>query len=187
MYRVTIDHCRITVPQLATAFRVDDRLLISAAHPFIDLAEFELFTSEGDPVPAELVALVADKDIAVIRLLTPSELGALALADAEVAPNTPVEIPTFDEDKRLEMNEGTAVRRAQVTLNGEDPRRSIELDADIVAGDSGAPVVVNGEAVGVIFATTRGREGGWAVSLLEVADVMATIDDRPSVVEPSCG
>jgi S1-C subfamily serine protease len=186
MYRVTIEHCRITVPQLATAFRVDDRNLISAAHPFVDMAEFELFTSEGAVVPAELIALVPEKDIAVVRLVTSSDLEPLALAEAEIEPNTAVEIPTFDDDRLLEVNNGLAVRRAEVTLNGEDPRRSIELQADIVAGDSGAPVVVNGKAAGVVFATTRGRDGGWAVSLPEILAVLATAEEESNVVPTAC-
>jgi putative serine protease PepD len=59
-----------------------------------------------------------------------------------------------------------AARRAisaRVAGSGAPPdyrRPSLELDADVVAGDSGAPVLSrDGSVVGVVFATARERDG----------------------------
>ncbi len=172
LYRVTIIDCRITVPQLATAFRIDEVTLLSAAHPFEGIQSFQLADDNGRSVAAHVVALVPEKDIAVLRLTASAGGVALPLAREEVAAQTPATIPTFDRDGQLEMNEAFVVRRAQVTLDGQDERRSLQLDGDIQAGDSGAPVVVDNSAVGIVFASTRGADAGWAVSLPEIEQVL---------------
>ncbi len=186
LYRLTLDHCRITVPQLATAFRIDADTLLTAAHPLVDASAFTLTTADGEPVGVSVVVLAPERDLAVLRLDDPvAPDGALPLAGAEVQPDDPVILPTFDSDRLLEEQSALAVRRAEVTVDGENPRRSIELEADIVSGDSGAPVVFEGRAVGVVFASTRGSDRGWAVSLPEMIEVLARDDGSP--VALSCG
>ncbi len=173
LYRAVIIDCRITVPQLATVFRIDDRRMVSAAHPFEGIQSFTLADAKGRVVSAELVHLVPGKDLAVLRLAEPVSGGAVLLAREEVEAQTAVSIPTFNADGFLEVNDALAVRRAQVTLNGENERRSVELQGDIAAGDSGAPILFDGAVVGVVFASTRGANSGWAVSLPEIEEALA--------------
>ncbi|NNF53338.1 MAG: trypsin-like peptidase domain-containing protein [Acidimicrobiales bacterium] len=173
LYRAVIVDCRITVAQLATAFRIDDRRLVSAGHPFEDIQSFTLTNVKGEIVQAELVHLVPGKDLAVLELVEPVSGGAVQLANEEVAAQTAVSIPTFNSDGFLEINDAFAVRRAQVTLNGENERRSVELEGVIGPGDSGAPILHDGDVVGVVFASTRGAETGWAVALPEIEGALA--------------
>lgn len=173
LYRAVILDCRITVPQLATAFRIDDRRIVSAAHPFEGIQSFTLADAKGRVVAAELVHLVPGKDLAVLQLTEPKPDGAARLADEEVGAQKAVSIPTFNSDGFLEVNDAFAVRRAQVTLNGENERRSVELQGDIAPGDSGAPILFDDAVVGVVFASTRGDDSGWAVSLPEIEEALA--------------
>ena len=173
LYRAVIVDCRITVPQLATVFRIDDRRMVSAAHPFEGIQSFTLADAKGRIVQAELVHLVPGKDLAILQLAEPVSGGAAQLAREEVEPQTAVSIPTFDSDGFLEVNDAFAVRRAQVTLNGENERRSVELQGDIAPGDSGAPILLDGAVVGVVFASTRGANSGWAVSVPEIQVALA--------------
>lgn len=173
LYRALIVDCRITAPQLATVFRIDDRRLISAAHPFEGIQSFTLTDAKGTIVSAELVHLVLEKDLAVLQLTEPAAGGGVQLRSLEVDAQTAVSIPTFNSDGFLEVNDAFAVRRAQVTLDGENERRSVELQGDIAPGDSGAPVLLDDAVVGVVFASTRGADSGWAVSLPEIEAALA--------------
>lgn len=176
VYRARIDDCRITTPQLATVFRIGDRLMVSAAHPFQGIRSFELLDSGGNTVEADLVGLRPDKDLALLWLRDPQTSPAVSLSTETVEGDTPVQFVTFDRDDILVVQDGRALRRANVTLDGEDPRKAIELEGEIDAGDSGAPVLFDGSVVGVVFAASRGKDSGWAVS---VPEIRALVDSQP--------
>ncbi len=186
MYRARIQDCIITTPQLATAFRVSDRLVVSAAHPFDGIRSFELLTVAGDPVGAELVALVPEKDLAVLLLDDSSVEPYPPLAQQPVERETAVQFFHFDNDGEFFQQDGSVLRRARVTLDGEDERFSIELAGEIVAGDSGSPVVAAGEVVGVVFATARGSESGWAVAASELTLLLDSLPDDPPALGGGC-
>ncbi len=186
VFRARIDDCRITTPQLATVFQVDDRLMVTAAHPFEGIRAFELFDTRGDAVGADLIALKPEKDLAVLRLHEDRAGSGAQFADDAAVADQPVQLAVFDRDGNLELREGIAVRRANVTLDGEDRRQAIELNAEIDAGDSGAPVLAGGNVVGVVFAASRGRESGWAVSLPEVETLLADTSRDAAPLELEC-
>jgi S1-C subfamily serine protease len=186
VYRARIDDCRITTPQLGTVFRVSDRLLVTAAHPFEGIRSFELLDVDGQTLAADIVAMRSDKDLALLWLREPASAASVAVAPEPVQADTPVQIITFDRDGNLIVQEGLALRRANVTLDGEDPRKAIELQADIESGDSGAPVLFEGRAVGVVFAASRGRQSGWAVSQPEIAALIADVPEEPVPVTLGC-
>lgn len=180
VYRVRIHDCRITTPQVATAFRISDDLLVSVAHPFEDIVSFHLDGPDGD-LHADVVGLRPLKDLAILRLREPIDADPGLLRSEEIPKNRPVEIPTFDNRGELTVDDGHALRRAWVTVEGEGRRRSIELQAEIVAGDSGAPVLFEDRIVGAVFATTRGKDKGWAISLPEIT---ALLDELPVDPQP---
>jgi len=181
VYRARIDDCRITTPQLATVFRIGERLMVSAAHPFEGIRSFELFDADGGNVEADLIALRSDKDLALLRLRDPLPSPAVGLATESVPRDSAVQIITFDREGVLVVKNGLVVRRANVTLDGEDPRKAIELEAEIEAGDSGAPVLFDGSMVGVVFAASRVNESGWAVS---VPEVRTLVEAQPEDSDP---
>ena len=116
-----------------------------------------------------------------MRLREPIDADPGLLRSEEIPKNRPVEIPTFDNSGELTVDDGHALRRAWVTVEGEGRRRSIELQAEIVAGDSGAPVLFEDRIVGAVFATTRGKDKGWAISLPEIT---ALLDELPVDPQP---
>jgi S1-C subfamily serine protease len=186
VYRARIDDCRITTPQLGTVFRVSDRLLVTAAHPFEDIRSFELLDVNAETVEADLVARRSEKDLALLWLRQPASTASVTLASEPVPADTPVQIVTFDREGNLFVQEGRALRRANVTLDGEDRRKAIELDAHIEAGDSGAPVLFEDRVVGVVFAASRGKESGWAVSQPEIELLIAEMSDDPVPIKLGC-
>ena len=51
------------------------------------------------------------------------------------------------------------IRTEDIYIKGETNRPGYELDADIRSGDSGGPVVVDGEVVGVLWARSNTHDG----------------------------
>ncbi len=185
VYRVRIEDCRITTPQVASAFRISDDLLVSVAHPFEDIVSFYLDGPDGNLL-ADVVALRRDKDLAILRLREPTDIASGRLRSAEIPKDQPVQIPTFDSSGDLKVDDGHALRRAWVTVEGVGRRRSIELEAEIVAGDSGAPVLFQDQIVGAVFATTRGKERGWAISLPEITALLDELSSDPQPLPLGC-
>lgn len=70
------------------------------------------------------------------------------------------------------------VRRADATVRAGDGRTLarrpvLELRADVRAGDSGAPVVIDGRVAGVVFARSRARDDvAWAVDAAALAGLL---------------
>ena len=59
-------------------------------------------------------------------------------------------------------------------------RRAFEFDGAITAGDSGAPVFDDSGAVlGIVYARSRERGVGFAVSTTEIRPVLAAVSDSP--------
>ena len=185
VYRVRVTDCRITTPQVATAFRISEDLLVSVAHPFDEIEAFHLDGPDGD-LQADVVAFRLERDLAILRLREPTDAPAGQLRSREIPKDRPVQIATYNGKGELSLDDAHALRRAWVTIAGEGRRRSIELEADIVAGDSGAPVIFEDKIVGAVFATTRGRERGWAVSLPEITDLLDSLAEDPEPLPIGC-
>ena len=64
------------------------------------------------------------------------------------------------------------LQRTEITLDGEGRRDSIKLGTAIEAGDSGAPVIdEEGRVIGLVFATSRTGDTGWAIAGSELVSV----------------
>ncbi|MEM9520660.1 MAG: S1C family serine protease [Actinomycetota bacterium] len=92
----------------------------------------------------------------------------------------------WDPDGPVEVTDTTITRLLQVTIEdiyvqGSHERQAFELDASIVRGDSGAPVVADdGSIVGVVYARSRDRDGvAFAVSSDEIRTVVAAATTDP--------
>lgn len=169
--RLAIDNCDGLAPQRATAVRLVDDLAVTVAHAFLvdgelSVADFEVFTSDGQPTGADLVYLDSATDLALLRLTEPGPSLALAPYDEDssarfvtfASPDGPVGVRTIE-----------VTRMVEVTLDGEGARQALELDGVVAPGDSGSPVLDDdGAVLGIIFAASRTDDVGWAVASFEV-------------------
>jgi hypothetical protein len=72
----------------------------------------------------------------------------------------------------------TVLRRVTASLDGVGERAAIEIGADIKPGDSGAPVVDDdGRIAGLVFASSRVGERGWAVAASELSGVLSLVGE----------
>ena len=160
-------------------------MAVTAAHSFDDVDGFRVVGPDDTSTPGFLVFRDRDRDIAVITFEDDKMPSGVqdGLVFAEDSEDTSLQVVLF----RLEAPETQDVevlRRVTLTLDGIGRRAGMELAADILRGDSGAPVVDdNGDIAGLIFATVRTGERAWAIAASEIATAP---DDAAAPIKLQC-
>ncbi len=115
-------------------------------------------------------------DVAVLAV-EPSFAPAVPLGSA-VAGSTGRAIVFRNEkpvELAVEIRRRVDIETADIYGNGDQPRPGFELGVDIVAGDSGSVVVVDGHAVGLVWSRSRRADSrAWAMRTSLIADHLAS-------------
>ena len=149
----------------AVGFRVGPGLVATVAHA---LAGGGDVTVAGAGHPASAVERDNRADLALLDVAGLPAGPVLAL-DAGSDPSGRDAVVLLPDGER----QPAVVRRTVVVRLDGAQRDGLELAADVAAGDSGAPVVVDGRVVGVVFATSREHPGtAWAVAASELAALL---------------
>ena len=171
--RIEIESCRPGPVGRATGKAVSTYGMVTVAHAFEGAGGFRVRGPGGELVDAELVHLDADLDVAVLRLGAPiSE----PLAFGESVGGGPASLVSAGDADAVRVDDVHVRRPARVRLDGGLRRQAIELDADIVPGDSGGPIVVDGEIVAMVFASSRRSARGWALDVTELRSALDAAD-----------
>lgn len=169
-----LEQCTGRVTNQATAVVISNGLVVSVAHPFHQTKSFELQDSDGQVLKSTLVHLDFARDLAVLQLVPDSETSEprSGLLFAEPDEELDVRYVTFADgnpDVGPTIVDASILRYTRLTLDGVGDRAGIELQAPIATGDSGGPVLnTDGQILGLIFATARGSDTGWAIASEEV-------------------
>lgn len=167
-----------------SAFFIDDRTLVTAAHVVRDSVSV---TAQVDGVPrtAEVTGIDESADLAVLEVNTATSGAVLALATSEVATDEKVAALGYPEGAALRLTEGRVVAVDQtVTAEGQQLDDVIESTAEARHGNSGGPLVnAQGEVVGIVVA---GHENGTPSFAVNARGLRARIDALPAPPEPSC-
>jgi len=183
VFRVEIEACAGVSHQRATAMAVGPDLVATAAHTFETARSALVRAVDGTEVAAEIVYLDLDRDVALLSVHAAS-LGIFDLTAAD--DGAEVSIPTYADADGIEVKQATVLRSVSATLDGEGRRQAVELSASIDPGDSGAPVVDGeGRAVGMVFASSRRDDRGWAVAAAELEAAIAAVADEGHEPPPS--
>lgn len=172
VFEVSLTNCEQNTSNRATATAITDRLALTVAHSFEGASDVMLAAPDGSELSADLVYLDGDRDIALLSF------------DGDAAAIEQLEIRSDDDEpadagRVVVFRDGAAVvrpvqllRRTVITLDGDGQRQGIELGGLIEPGDSGAPVIDDqGRMIGMIFASSRSTDTGWAVASAELIDV----------------
>lgn len=184
-HHLVVRPCQGALAHRASAAAIGPQLLVTVAHSFEGAEEVEVTDAAGQPVGATVVHLDPGKDVALLATDRPvADHLALAPPEADVR----VGILAYGQADGPHLEAGRITELVDVTLDGEGRRAALRLEASIEPGDSGAAVVDDdGRLVGMVFATARNAEAGWAVSSSEIeAAVDALERDRPGAVLPAC-
>ena len=156
-----------------------EMLVVTSAITVAGSDEVSLRRPSGLAIPAEVVAFDPDRDIAVIRAdemifgrpMSEPSSGAATTAGAQ------------SSDVGLESFDTTITSLLHVTI--EDiyikdfiERLALEFDGATTAGDPGAPIFGEpGDVLGIVYARSRKRSVGFAVSPTEIRSVLDSVTD----------
>lgn len=177
--RIDIGGCR-TGAVRATGVALPGGWIVTVAHSFDGIVDYSV---EGRD--AKLVYLDLETDLALLWGERPPGTSVVRLArEPGVKDVRVISFPTPDDPPVVAGVE--VLRLVNVTLDGQGRREALEILADINPGDSGSPLVdEKGRLIGIVFASARGVDSGWAVS---VTEVIAALDvaERDPVTPPAC-
>lgn len=187
-YRLVIEPCAGPTAGRASAAAVGPDLLATAAHSLDRARSVVVADADQLTVPGTVVHLDLAKDIALIRTSEPqpSHLGLVEPADDGL--DAPVELLTYAEEDGPVVKAGRILELVDVTLDGEGRRAAIRLEGDIEPGDSGSAVIEPGGAmIGMVFASARDHDSGWAVAASEIAAAIEEVEQsQPGPALPGC-
>ncbi len=173
--QVSLAGCGAGIGSRATAVSIGNGLALTVAHAFDGVDDVSLSNAEGSETSAELVFVDRERDLALLAFAE-ADLGddvARGLdirSDAE-QPAGQAELIVYRDDVRETLTVAL-LRRTSVTLDGEGRRAGIEVGVAIEKGDSGAPLVDEaGRVIGIIFASSRLTETGWAAAASEFDEI----------------
>ena len=154
---------------------VDDDLVVTAAHTLRG-ADTVTVDVAGRKLDAEIVAFDPELDLAYLRVDGVGAPRPMRVAAGDVGGRAAAWAVRDGEPVRLDVE---LVRRIRletddIYVEGETVRPAYELRADIEPGDSGGPVVADGDVIGVLWARSA-RTPGVAYAI-DVARGAATID-----------
>ncbi len=178
--RLELTGCGAVSEHRASAMAIGDDLALTVAHAFENIESFVVRMADDSTTTATIVHLDTDLDIAIVRLDRPAP-GHLRIAedlDRADVDNRVVSFVSYADIEGPQEKSAIVLRFVNISLDGEGSRRGIELAADINAGDSGGPVLDgNGDVIGMIFATSRLGESGWATESTELVEALDEVGD----------
>jgi S1-C subfamily serine protease len=130
--------------------------------------------AKGRRRSARVLTLDPERDLALLEV---EGLDVATLPRAEATAGQ--EGRMFSPGVRVEALPFRVARRVRARIAGAE-RDALEIEADIDPGDSGAALVdARGKLVGIVFAASRGRDGGWAIPAGEFDSLLSSAAPRP--------
>lgn len=156
--------------------------VVTVAHTVAGASSISIIDAAGTEWPAQLVAIDAAADLAVLSVET---LAAPAL------PTGPVQLGAatayaWSRDDGIDDHPVEVTKRLAITIDdiyGEESvqRSGIEVAGVVEVGDSGGPVVApDGTVIGIVYARSRTRAStAFATDATEIERVLATASIDP--------
>lgn len=181
---VSVTSCEQSISNRATAVVVGDGLALTVAHTFDGSVDPLVRTVDGAEFEATVVYLDDGRDIALLSFEVPTAPPErLEIRDDADDPSDDARMVVLRDDAVVVERVGL-LRRTEVTLDGEGARQGIEIEGSIDQGDSGAPLIgTDDRVIGMVFASSRVDETGWAVAGSELVDIANNAGDA---IELSC-
>ncbi|MGI9613531.1 MAG: trypsin-like peptidase domain-containing protein [Acidimicrobiales bacterium] len=171
---------------------VDDAdLVVTTAHTVAGSNEVTVIDLDGERHAAELLLIDPDQDIALLAASgldrPPLEVGTAVIGEA--AGRVAWDRRTGFRTDELTVTDRLSVTIEDIYIDHDVDRRALEFRGPVERGDSGAVLVADGLAVGVVYAKARSSETlGYALDGSELADALATLQagDRQPVPSGDC-
>ncbi|MDR7486792.1 MAG: trypsin-like peptidase domain-containing protein [Armatimonadota bacterium] len=172
---------------IGTAFTIDrDGLLLTAAHVARRAEGLTVEYPGGRALSATVVGYDARRDLALLRVSTPTPLPSLEVAAGGVRPGEPVVVIGTPRGRPGVMTVGD-VLASEASLPGLARDILIRISADVAPGTSGGPVLnARGQVVGLVIA--RAGDGtGLAVSAATILASLPALRQGARIERPWIG
>lgn len=155
-----------------TGTLIDDRLTVTAAHVVAGADTVVTIDVAGVERSAEVVLFDPDLDVAVLRSDRRHDATPIPIRDTPARADDAglMALPRSNGDTvDVELIEVRVLRRAEIVttdiyLDTDVTRAGYEIDGRIDRGDSGASIVTDGGAVGIVWARSRSADDrAWAI------------------------
>ena len=171
--RVEADGCTTKALIGAGSFVADGKVL-TVAHVVAGADEVHVVLADGSRVDAEVVAIDRLKDLAVLDVDSPT----LPLPRGTMRPGTRGSFVVYRNEmpiaQQFEAMSFVDINAPDIDHGGSSLRRGYQLRAQVASGDSGAVLVADGVATGVVFARSTATNGkAWAVDISEADALLA--------------
>lgn len=171
--RVEAEGCTTKALIGAGSFVADGKVL-TVAHVVAGADEVHVVLADGSRVDAEVVAIDRLKDLAVLDVDSPT----LPLPRGTMRPGTRGSFVVYRNEmpiaQQFEAMSFVDINAPDIDHGGSSLRRGYQLRAQVASGDSGAVLVADGVATGVVFARSTATNGkAWAVDISEADALLA--------------
>lgn len=191
--QVQANGCGSTTIVGAGSFVAEQKVL-TVAHVVAGADRVQVMLADGRQVDAEVVAIDREKDLAVLDV----DLDELGDGDEAVAwlprgsmrPKAKGTFTVYRDGRpvtqRFEVVAALEIDVPAIDGDGSSLRRGYELHATVEQGDSGAVLVTDGVATGVVFARSTATGGrAWAIDISE-ADALLAAAGEAAVDAGAC-
>lgn len=177
-------------PTAGIGYLIDAGRILTSGHVVDAVSEVEVLFDNAETAVATVIHIDRMLDLAIVDIDgTPSTFesadGPVEFGDSSAGDTGSIRLLT-DEGKRVDVPYEVLRRIRASTLDvgreNEVTRRSVQLEAVVERGDSGAPLIDDeGRLVGVVWATSVSQEAtAYAVRGDEIAAVVMAADESPS-------
>jgi S1-C subfamily serine protease len=163
-----------------TGVVIEPGLVLASAHVLKGADVITVDTRAGR-TGAEIVAFDPEMDLALLRLETdpPRSLPVAQKARDQIEPGKPGRAYVFRDGAvavlDVRVRRPITIHTEDIYIEGDTFRPGFELEAAIEAGDSGGPVVIDGELVGVLWArSTKAERRAYAIDPVAAGTTIRT-------------
>jgi S1-C subfamily serine protease len=166
--------CR-SIEHLGQGSMIGPRLVLTSAHVVAGATAIELTAADGNTASGTVVHLDPDLDLALVEI--DHELGRpLAIGRADRGDVGTIVVRRDDRLQPMQVGvvRPVTIRTEDIYIQGHVLRPGYELDAMIEPGDSGGVVVVDGQAVAVVWSRSRQNDSrAWAIDPNAIAGAIS--------------
>ena len=160
-------------------------LLVTVAHGVAGQTSTSIITVSGQVLNAKVVAIDINLDLALLYVdSTKSTTNLIPLKFADAVEDSETRFVAFEDSQQFAISAKIIkilrINTEDIYLKNKISRPGLEVEARVVVGNSGGPLINhNGEIVGLVWATSRSEKNlAWATRIEAVDKLLALLSTR---------